>query len=142
VNTPIKQFIHKIFYSISANLVILFVSILFSFILPKFLGQEDYGYWQLYMFYLTYVGCFHLGWSDGIILRYGGAYYNELNKSLMHSQYWLLSVLEIFVCLGFFLFSLFFVNDVDKTFILTVIGINCILLLPRLFLLAILQRTG
>ena len=50
--------------------------------MSKLIGVEKYGYWQLYLFYTSYVGFFQLGWNDGIYLRYGGEDYNNLDKGL------------------------------------------------------------
>jgi O-antigen/teichoic acid export membrane protein len=142
VKTSARSLFHKIFYAVSANLTNMLVSIILSFIVPKLLGVEEYGYWQLYMFYASYVGFFHFGWADGLYLRYGGKYYDELDKSLMHSQYWLLAGMEVIFFIGISLFAVFYVNDANKTLILIVTGLNCILLLPRTILQYLLQSTG
>ncbi|HHX11286.1 MAG TPA: hypothetical protein GX731_00560 [Clostridiales bacterium] len=118
------------------------VSIIISLVVPKLLGVKEYGYWQLYTFYVSYIGFFHFGWADGLYLRYGGAYYEELDKPLMHSQYWLLSFLEIIIGLGISLFALFLVKDNNKALVLIATGLNCILILPRTLLQFLLQGTG
>jgi O-antigen/teichoic acid export membrane protein len=142
VRTSIKDILGKILYAISANMVNLLISIILSFVVPKFLGTEQYGYWQLYMFYIGYVGFLHFGWADGLFLRYGGKYYNELDKSLMHSQYWLLAGLEIIVFLMIFVLVLLFGHDEDKMLITIAAGLNCILILPKTALQYLLQGTG
>ncbi len=45
-----------------------------------------YSYWQLYFLYLTYIGFFHLGWIDGIYLKYGGLEYNNRYRTVFYSQ--------------------------------------------------------
>ena len=62
----------NISYTFSANIIILLISGVLTLVVPKLLGPEEYGYWQLYVFYMSYVGLFHLGWCDGVYLRYGG----------------------------------------------------------------------
>lgn len=137
-----KGVFHKILYSVTANLISLAISIILSLIVPKLLGIEQYGYWQLYTFYVSYVGFFHFGWADGLYLRYGGKYYDELDKPLMHSQYWLLTFLEIFICIGIALIAIFFIRNSNKTIVLIATGLNCILILPRTILQFLLQSTG
>ncbi|RFU93641.1 hypothetical protein DYP60_13755 [Sphaerochaeta halotolerans] len=137
-----KGVLQKMLYSVTANLTSLAISIILSLIVPKLLGIEQYGYWQLYTFYVSYVGFFHFGWADGLYLRYGGKYYDELDKALMHSQYWLLTFLEIFICIGIALIAFFFIRNSNKTIILIATGINCILILPRTILQFLLQTTG
>ncbi len=138
----VKSIFQKIYYAISANLLNLAISLLVSFGVPKVLGLEQYGYWQLYIFYVGYVGFFHFGLADGMYLRYGGQYYDDLDKSLMHSQYWLLTIIEVIVFIAITVFALTLGNDSKKTVILIVAGLNCVLLLPRTVLLYLLQSTG
>ena len=142
MKASVKGILHKILYSVTANLTTMVVSIILSLIVPKLLGVEQYGYWQLYTFYVSYIGFFHFGWADGLYLRYGGKYYDELDKSLMHSQYWLLAFLEMIICLGIALFAICFVKDSNKTIILIATGFNCVLILPRTVLEFLLQSTG
>ena len=68
-------------YAVSANFVVLGISVLLNMFVPKILGVTEYSYWQLYVFYTSYVGFFHLGWLDGIYLKIGGQDYDELNKN-------------------------------------------------------------
>lgn len=64
--------VNNLMYSIVANLLSMFVSAILLLVLPNLLGETEYGYWQLYLFYTSYVGFFHLGLVDGIYLRIGG----------------------------------------------------------------------
>lgn len=134
--------VNNIFYSISANFLYLLISLFVSFVVPKLLGLEQYGYWQLYTFYVGYTGFFHLGMADGLHLRYGGKYYDELDKPLMHSQYWLVAIFEIIVCLGISVIALVYIKDINRTLILIATGFNCILILPKTVLQVLLQSTG
>lgn len=61
-------------------------SIVVSLVVPKVLGVEEYGYWQLFIFYSSYVGFFHLGLNDGVYLLEGGRKRNEIDKSTVRSQ--------------------------------------------------------
>lgn len=142
MRASISRNLHKILYSITANLITLIVSIFLSLIVPKLLGVEQYGYWQLYSFYVGYISFFHLGIPDGLYLRYGGKYYDELNKPLMHSQYWSLTLFEIFVSIAISIYALVFIIDNNRVIILIATGINAILILPRAILFFLLQATG
>lgn len=62
------------------------LSILQTLLVPKVLGVEQYGYWQLYIFYISYVGFFHLGLSSGVYLATGGQTRDEMDKSSIKSQ--------------------------------------------------------
>lgn len=55
----------------AAQFISLSVSVVMSLLVPKIVGVADYGYWQLFMFYTTYSGFFHLGLNDGVYLING-----------------------------------------------------------------------
>ena len=40
---------------------ILLLSVLSGFVLPEKMGPTNYGYWQVYLFYLAYLNIFGLG---------------------------------------------------------------------------------
>jgi O-antigen/teichoic acid export membrane protein len=70
-------------------------SVILVTLVPNFLNKNDYGYWQLFLLYNTYIGLFSLGWNDGIFLRYGGKEYKLLNKEVLFSQFWMSVILQI-----------------------------------------------
>lgn len=42
----------------AAQGVSMLVSVVMSLLVPKFMGVESYGYWQLFIFYVGYSGFF------------------------------------------------------------------------------------
>jgi O-antigen/teichoic acid export membrane protein len=50
-------------------LVLGFIQLL---IIPRYLSVEDFGYFQLFMLYASYVGILHLGFINGIHVRWAG----------------------------------------------------------------------
>ena len=56
------------------------VSVILTLLLPKVLGVAEFGYWQLFIFYLGYVGFFHFGINDGVYLIHGGETRDALDK--------------------------------------------------------------
>ena len=91
------KFIKNVGAMFIANGVSFLISALITFIVPKVLDVESYAYIQLYIFYTSYVSYLHYGWVDGIRLRYGGAYYEDLDKPLFGSQIWEYSILQMIV---------------------------------------------
>lgn len=65
----------------------LLASVITTLLLPKALGVEPYGYWQLFLFYSSYVGFFQFGLNDGIYLLLGGQTRAEVNKADIKAQY-------------------------------------------------------
>lgn len=92
-----KKFINNIIYAFSAQFVSLAVSILMSLIVPKFLGISDFAFWQLFIFYTNYVNIAQFGILDGIYLTSGGKNYDELDYSLLRSEYYIFGGLQIIV---------------------------------------------
>jgi len=129
-------------YTISSNLISLLVSTLVILIIPKLIGVEEYGYWQLYLFYTAYVGFLHFGWNDGIYLRYGGEEYNNLNKRLFYSQYISLFIFQLFIGTILFFITNIYGQDANRIFIFKMIALSLIIINIRTFFLYILQATN
>lgn len=88
--------------SFLANFVALFVSFVTTAMLPRFMEIEEYGVWQLYLFYLSFVGAFHLGWTDGIGLRYVGKDFYNLNAGLLKLQiYGICLLATVIACVSY-----------------------------------------
>lgn len=68
----------KIAVTVFTQAIILGLSLVTGFVLPKFMGPTMFGYWQVYLFYLAYLNLFGLGFNDGISLFYGGFEYKNL----------------------------------------------------------------
>lgn len=67
-----KGALKNIAHLYSSQLISLIFSILLSLYIPKFIGVEEFSYWQLFLFYANYTGLLQLGLNDGIYLRFGG----------------------------------------------------------------------
>jgi O-antigen/teichoic acid export membrane protein len=59
-----------------------------ALIVPKVLGIVGFGYWQLFIFYTSYIGFFHLGLNDGAYLKSGGVSRAQIDKRLSNSVFW------------------------------------------------------
>ncbi|WDV25784.1 hypothetical protein PVS71_02835 [Pediococcus acidilactici] len=137
----IRQIVKNFSYTISSNLLSLLVSTLVILVVPKLIGVDEYGYWQLYLFYTTYVGIFHLGWFDGIYLRYGGVNYKDIDKGLFNSQFFMSFILEM--CFAFAIFLVGFLNyDPNQGYIIIMTGIAMVFMNMGQFFMYILQITN
>lgn len=124
------------------NIVNLLIKTSFVFILPKLIGVEDFGYWQLYFLYTFFIAFGHLGLVDGIYLKNGGKYYRELDFRLLRSQFLVLIGMGTVWTVLLFLYSQHFLLDDNKIYILAVIALDLILSLPRTLVSVIFQMTG
>lgn len=109
--------------------------------IPKVVGVADYGYWQLYMFYLAYTGYLSFGVNEGAFIRYSGEVYANLNKTLLAGQYHLL--ISINAILGLMSLGLIFLGPMDQGRLLVFVAvvISTLLVTPRYFLCNVLQAT-
>lgn len=138
-----SNIVKNISYTLTSNFLSLFVSIIVSLVLPKVLGIEDYAFYQLYVFYVSYVGMLHFGWCDGIYLRYGGLEYKELDKNKIAGQLYSLLILQLCITILFFsIISLSNFNDISKKMVLIFSILNIIILNLRTFYMLILQTTN
>ena len=142
MNTKFKIILENITYTFTANIFTMLISVVMTLILPKFLGVTDYSYFQLYIFFISYVGFFHFGWIDGIYLKIGGMEYENLNKNSYVSQFWLLNIFEIVIAFIVSVFVVNFIKDIDKSFILIATSICGVITILRTYLLFILQSTN
>lgn len=81
-------------YTLTSNLVVGIVSALSVVVIPKVIGVEEYGYWQLFMFYSSYVLLLQLGLADGAYLRYGGQRLGEHPENGIAQQGLLLAFVQ------------------------------------------------
>lgn len=142
MNIKAFNFIKNFSYTLTSNLVSLLVSTLVVLIVPKVIGIEEYGYWQLYLFYSSYVGFMHFGWNDGIYLRYGGEEYRELDKRLFFSQFYMLVFSQIIITVIISGIAITFLSDLNRVFILQMTALCMLITNARYMLLFVLQATN
>ncbi|MGD9678859.1 MAG: lipopolysaccharide biosynthesis protein [Vulcanibacillus sp.] len=135
--------IKNVAFSYASNAISVAITAISLILIPKVLGVEQYGYYQLYIFYSINIAPFlHFGWINGIYLRYGGKLYEDLDKSLFFSQFWLFTIFEILISIIIILYSILFINDNSRNFIFIMIALRTTIFNPREMLLNILQGTN
>ncbi|MGM0240565.1 lipopolysaccharide biosynthesis protein [Enterococcus sp. AZ103] len=140
MNTKTKNLLKNLRYTLSANFLVLGISLILNIVVPKFISTEAYSYWQLYVFYGTYVGFFHFGWLDGIYLKTGGKYYQELDKKSLGSQFWYLMIFETFLTLIVGGYGIILHNN--KGIVLLFTATLLVVTNSRTFILYILESTN
>ena len=128
-------------YSLGTNALSFAISALTTFIVPKLLGATNYGYWQLYLFYVSYIGIFHFGWNDGIYLRYGGSNYNDLDKDSLYEQFCIELTLQFLIAICIIVLASLFCDSYKKIVFLWV-AICMIITNIRSMFVYILQMTS
>lgn len=115
-----------IIYLLFANLIYLMLSILNSFLLPKFLSIDSYAIIKTYTLYIGYAGFLSLGYADGMYLRYGGENIEKIEKREFGSNFKSYVLLEIIVSLICFFISLISRDFVIMSFAIGSFFINII----------------
>ena len=105
----ISNKIKGLFRVSAANFIALGATMLTSLVLPLAISVEQYGYWQLYSLYLSYIGFFVLGFNDGIHLNYASCDYDSEFQSkfkTFFSYLGIVSIIETILLIGCIVFSL------------------------------------
>lgn len=142
MNSKARIFIKNFSYTLTSNLISLIISTLVVLIVPKLINVEQYGYWQIYIFYSSYVGFMQLGWNDGIYLRYGGKEYDSLNKQIFFSQFWMLLISQVIIAIFMWVLISIFIKDINKVFIFNMTALCMIIVGVRAMLLFILEGSN
>lgn len=94
-----------------ANMINVFFSLATNFLLPKYLSVESYAAIKTFQLYISYAGLLHLGYVDGVYLKYGG---KDLSHNISGDFYTNRSTMLIFqlVVTGAFFTIAIFTKDV------------------------------
>ena len=103
-------------------MIILVIGVIKTFIVPIVLTVDSYAYWQLYLFYVGYIGFCYLGFNDGVLLKYGSFDYDDLPfEKLRRAMQFYIAMLVVFAC-AMFAFS-FTIEDMQKAFVFHMIAL-------------------
>lgn len=115
------------------------LSIVQTLLVPKLLGVTQYGYWQLFLFYCSYVGLAHLGLDDGVYLIKGGESRNRIDKSSVISQFWFGVCFQSVIAAGMILLAMQGSDSSDRTYIIIFTAVYLVVHNASLFLMYTLQ---
>ncbi len=141
MNDPVKKLLKNISFSVLSSMISMIISALVVFLIPKQMTTEGYGYYQLYVLLIGYSGFFQFGLIDGIYIRYGGAYYESLDKKKMYSQFCVLWILQL-VLFGIICLAAQLLSAGDRLFVIIFSGVEMILANTRGMLTYVLQSTN
>lgn len=116
---------------LSANMFVTIIGILQTFLLPLILSPLEYGYWSLYLLYVSYAGFILFGFCDGFYLKHGGITYKNLDKQLFSFFHLVLLIYLIIVLLVWELIIMINISDDRQRNVLLLIGVGGFLLALR-----------
>ena len=94
------------------------VSFIMTLLVPKVLGVESFGYWQLFVLYSMYSQFFLLGLFDGVYLVEGGKCRQELDARSVSTQYVLGAFMQFTIGLCIALLAIFTASTSERMFVL------------------------
>lgn len=115
----------NILYSVSAQVISLAVSFITGLVVPKFIPEIQYAYWQTYVLYVGYAGVFHFGILDGLVLRFSQYDYGKLDKGRVRVHFLFLLCLETLLSILLLLFSIS-LDSAENRRILSMVAIGLI----------------
>lgn len=109
-------------------------SLVMSLLVPKVLGVEMYGYWQLFVFYASYSGFFHFGLNDGVYLLEGGKTRDEIDKRFVNSQFRVLVAMQAIVGVAILIIGATVIGQDNRAFVMAAFSIYTVILNTSAFL--------
>ena len=115
---------YGIFAIFSANMINLIFNLLTNFLLPKYLSVEAYAQIKTFLMYVGYVGVLHLGYSDGMYLRYGGVQITPKIREALSTDIKTMRNFQLLVGILFLTVALFSRNPVLIASAIAIIPVN------------------
>lgn len=116
----IKKSILKVF---SANVLQLLSSLIIGFVVPAILNIENYANLKTYALYISYVGFLHLGFPDGLLIKYGGKKYAEIDKGTLKGEHNFLFIFQLIVSCIFLIMAIILKNPIVILFSISILPI-------------------
>jgi len=120
-----------------SNILLLLASTLNNFVLPIVLSITDYANYKTYILYVGFAGLFHLGYVDGINIKYGGKDLEKLDKKLFWNEHHFFFTTQIVISL-----VLVIIAFLSKSLVLGLFAISIIPINMQSFFLFFLQAVG
>lgn len=108
----------------SANFLSMISGILIGFVVPAVLSVDGYSNLKTYTFYISYVGFLHLGFIDGMYIKYGGKNREEINKAEFKLEHRIFMFTQIIFTVIFILISLLRADLIMFLMAISIIPIN------------------
>lgn len=113
-----NSLVGSIFAAFSAQGVSMLCSVVMTLVVPKLIGVEEFGYWQLFIFYSSYVSFFQLGLNDGVYLEHGGESRSVIDKKLLTSEFVVGSSMQILIAVFIACYAVFCGENESRQFVL------------------------
>ncbi len=117
----LKKDLGKVF---GANIIVMMVNVLISFLLPKWLSIDDYALFRTYTLYVSFIGILHLGFIDGLNVKFGGIELKDISKGFITNAHRFFVLFQLLLTIVITTVGLLFGNFIITLFGLAIIPIN------------------
>lgn len=130
----IKNAVLKVF---SANVIQLISNLIIGFLVPKIMTIDGYANLKTYTLYISYIGFLHLGFPDGLFIKYGGMKYYNIDKGILKGEHNFLVIFQFIISIVFFIIALYL-----KNILIFLVSISILPIMIQCFHKNIAQATG
>lgn len=127
VRLNLRKLISDLFVAFGAQGVSFACSVVTTLLVPKILGVEEFAYWQLFVFYTSYVSVFQLGLNDGVYLQHGGESRGTIDKGLIRGELRIGLAYQLVAALMIVLYGLCFEEDDGRAFVIVAAAVYLLL---------------
>ncbi|NHM30009.1 lipopolysaccharide biosynthesis protein [Neobacillus terrae] len=72
---------------LNTKVINLLIVIITGFLIPAFISINEYALLQTFLLYVSYVGILHLGFIDGIFIKYGGKHEDQIDTKILKGEH-------------------------------------------------------
>lgn len=112
------------FIVLCANLINMIFNLLTNFMLPKYLTVEVYSAIKTYQLYTSYVGIVHLGFIDGMYIKYGGSEMENINLKKLGTNLATFRMFQFIETVFFFIIAIILKDMIFLMFTLSILPMN------------------
>ena len=120
-----KSFGRNLFVVVFSRIIALASSVVVGFILPKILNITNYGFYKVFTLYAGYTALLHFGFVDGILLKFSGKEYEELDPQKMRTFTRFFMVFELFISVVILLVGCIIASG-EYLFIVIMLAVNMV----------------
>lgn len=102
--------VSNIFRVLISNGIVALVGLVSSLLLPNLLSINDYAEYQTFILYISYVALFHLGFPNGLSIKYAGKSFQSIEKRQLKGEMRLLLIIISTFSVLFFVLYIFYGN--------------------------------
>lgn len=109
----VKNLYRDILKVSTSNFIYLTCGVANGFLIPLMLSTTEYGFFRMFILFTSYTSFLHFGFVDGILLKYAGNRFDELNLNEMRKDTRIYTVIEGIIAIVIMSLSALFSNPLN-----------------------------